>query len=142
MVENDNIFPVTFLNHAATFAAFVQSSASPYNPKYKRYSLLMIVALLWLTISVPFVNAQQAAEQTVEWSVDDNDTGDCDPLTNTTEEGSENGANTLQEEYLHTAHQIEHHFLALTTYYKCHTSDLYFAYHPDTLSPPPDLAVA
>lgn len=117
----------------------MQRPTPVHKTKHKLYSLLMMVALLWLTVSTPFVYAQQqAAKQAVENNL--TDSGDCDPLTNTSEEKSESGANTLQEEYLHTAHHAEQHFVTLTVHCKCHSSDLYFAFHPDTVSPPPDVA--
>ena len=58
------------------------------------------------------------------------------PLSNTTEEKSERSINTLSE-YLHDFPIQEHSFLIKKTFYKCHTSDLYFAFHPELVLPPP-----
>ena len=86
----------------------------------------MVLALVWLTISLPFVyGAQQHLKCQLEFS------------TNTTEEKTESGVNTLSE-YLHEAHALVHPESMFKTYYKCHSNDEFVAYHPDHISPPPD----
>ena|SRR5205809_3900423 len=96
-------------------------------------SLFMIIALLWLTISTPFVFASQQAQQK---EVQKQAGTDKNPLSTTTEEKNESSVSTLSE-YLHDLNLMSHHFIVLTRMYKCHTSDLYYAYHPELLSPPP-----
>jgi len=108
---------------------------------HKVSSLLMMVALLWLTVSIPFVYSfqqevkKEAAKQIS--SSEENTEDSSNPLSNTNEEKTENGVNTLSE-YLHELHLIEHHFTTITTFYKCHPSDLYLAYHPELVIPPPE----
>ena len=86
----------------------------------------MVLALVWLTISLPFVyGAQQYLKCQLEFS------------TNTTEEKTESGVNTLSE-YLHEAHALVHPESMFKAYYKCHSNDEFVAYHPDHISPPPD----
>lgn len=100
----------------------------------------MIIMLLWLTVSTPFVYSYQqqikkeAAKkhQTTEKSDDSSNL-----LNNTNEEKSESGVNTLSE-YLHDVHLLEHHYTLVATYYKCDNSKAYLAFHPETISPPPD----
>src|SRR4030095_13153657 len=98
-------------------------------------SLFMIMALLWLTISTPFVfAAQQAQQKEIQ-----KQTGSCEdknPFSTTTEEKNE--SSTLSE-YLHDLNAANHHFIVLTRIYKCHTSDVYYAYHPELISPPPEV---
>lgn len=95
----------------------------------------MVVALLWLTISTPFVYAaNQIQKQQIHNQADRSDNN---PFSNTTEEKNESSVNTLSE-YLHDLHPTEHNFTVLTKYYKCHSSDLYRAYHPELISPPPE----
>ena len=63
-------------------------------------------------------------------------------LTNTTEEKAGNGINTLSEEYLHHSHHSEYIGIVVKTYYKCHATDLYFAFHPELISPPPNSSLS
>ena len=107
--------------------------------KYLASGIIMLIALLWLTVSLPFVNAsQQKLTEQKSLHQDDID-NECDenPFSNTTEEKTESGNSTLSE-YLHEFHSPEHGFVILTSFYKCHPADLYFAYHPELLSPPPE----
>lgn len=98
----------------------------------------MIVALLWLTVSTPFVyDAKQSLRK--ETHKQTKQTGDdLNPFSNTTEEKNQNSVNTLSE-YLHEPHCIEKNFITLTTLYKSYPSNIYFDYHPELLSPPPEL---
>lgn len=101
-------------------------------------SIFLVLTLLWLTVSTPFVySGQETKKEATQKSSDENTSDDGNPFSNTTEEKSESGFNILSE-YLHDTHHIEHVSTALATYYKCHPSDLYFAYHPELLSPPPE----
>ncbi len=94
-------------------------------------SLFMIVALLWLTVSTPFVYADQLA-QTEQGQSNDNN-----PFSNTTEERNESSVNTLSE-YLHEHSVADDNIRVITSFYKCHPSDLYFAFHPELIVPPPE----
>ena len=100
-------------------------------------SLFMIIALSWLTISTPFVFASQQAHQE-EIQKQAGGCEDKNPFSTTTEEKNESSVSTLSE-YLHDLNSMNHHFIVLTRIYKCHTSDLYYAYHPELLSPPPEV---
>jgi len=100
-------------------------------------SLFMIMALLWLTISTPFVFASQQAQQK-EIQKQTGSSEDKNPFSTTTEEKNESSASTLSE-YLHDLNSANHHFIVLTRIYKCHSSDLYYAYHPELISPPPEV---
>lgn len=97
----------------------------------------MILTLLWLTVSTPFVYAGQQVKKEVSQKQSGDKTSDNNPFSNTTEEKSESGANTISE-YLHDHFQHEQVFTIITSFYKCHPSDLYFAYHPELISPPPE----
>ena len=100
-------------------------------------SLVMIMALLWLTVSTPFVYAaDQLAKQEIQKQTGASEEEDNNPFSSTTEEKNESGASTISE-YLHAVHHLEHAFTILTKFYKCHPSDTYFAFHPDLLLPPP-----
>jgi len=96
----------------------------------------MIMALLWLTISTPFVFASQQFQQNEIQQAGSSE--NKNPFSTTTEEKNEGSVSTLSE-YLHDLNTMNHHFIVLTRIYKCHSSDLYYAYHPDLLSPPPEV---
>jgi hypothetical protein len=95
----------------------------------------MIIALLWLTVSIPFVFASQ---QTQQKEIQEQAGTDKNPFSTTTEEKNESSVSTLSE-FLHDLNSMNHHFIVLKRIYKCHTSDLYYAYHPELLSPPPEV---
>lgn len=97
--------------------------------------VLLIVALLWLTISTPFV--YEAKQVQKEISSDAKPCENINPFSNTTEEKNESNVNTLSE-YLYEHQFTANHSLAFVRYYKCHPFDIYFEYHPELLSPPPE----
>ena len=100
-------------------------------------SLFMIMALLWLTVSTPFIFASQQAQQN-EIQKQAGGGEDKNPFSTTTEEKNESSVSTLSE-YLHDLNSMNHHFIVLTRVYKCHTSSVYYAYHPELISPPPEV---
>ena len=100
-------------------------------------AVVMILALLWLTVSTPFVYAaDKLAKQEVQKQTGQCQEEDTNPFSNTTEEKNESGVNNLSE-YLHDVHLLERISVTLTKYYKCHLSDTYYAFHPDLHLPPP-----
>lgn len=130
--------PKRFCKYAATiFAGFMQKGKSSYGTKHVLYSIFATLLLAWLTICLPYVNESQnrakaAVEKTEKKTAADN----SNPLTNTNEEKPERGS-SMPNEYLHEAHAMEQTFTFVSTFYKCHPSDLYLAYHPDLIIPPP-----
>lgn len=103
----------------------------------------MIVALSWLTVSMPFVYASQQ-----EWAKINHSTpgaplsgseeeSSC-PMGNATEEKAPSGTN-LSEEYLHD-HFSTHHFSSeLSSFHKHDDDGTYIAFHGEMLVPPPNL---
>jgi hypothetical protein len=102
-------------------------------------STLMLVLLTWLTVCLPFVNESQKAvkAQTEKSSKDVKDNG-SNPLTNTNEEKNEGGTSLLSE-YLHEAPVLHHHFIAIASIFKGHPSNVYIAFHPEMIIPPPEI---
>jgi hypothetical protein len=101
-------------------------------------SVFMVAALLWLTISTPFVYAaDQLTKQEIQKQTGQAEDDEGNPFSNTTEEKNQNGVNSLSE-YLHDHHLIEHDFIIITKYYKCQSADAYLAFHPESFSPPPE----
>lgn len=96
----------------------------------------MIVTLLWLTVSTPFVfKAQQEQKKEAQSQSKQNDS--TNPFSNTTEEKNESSVSTLSE-YLHEPPALENNFIVLTRLYKLYSSKIYFEHHPELLSPPPE----
>lgn len=106
--------------------------------------IFMMMALLWLTVSVPFVYAgqQEIAKQQRENSASpltENEDGSSNPFGNSTEEKSP-GNNSFSEEYLHDHHVTDHFFSSGQQYHKCDDAEAYIAYHGELLVPPPNVA--
>lgn len=102
----------------------------------------MIVSLLWLTVSAPFVFSarQELAKQdksgvaTTPFS----DNEEESPFGSSTEEKAPT-ANSFSEEYIHD-HHADHYFLSLARqYHNCGNAGTYIAYHGELLVPPPDM---
>ena len=113
-------------------------------------SIFMMVALLWLTVSVPFVYAGQqkiAAEKEVckiakqqqQQQDEDGDQSSCNPFGNNTEEKASSGINTLSEEYLHHSEDLFHAVELFLSHHHVHSVDEYLAYHGELLCPPPNV---
>lgn len=122
----------------------MKQSKSTYNIGQSASSVLMILALLWLTVSAPFVFAFQQEikkNNATEASspITCNDEEATSPFGNNTEEKTPGGAN-VTEEYLHDNHKTEYFFALITNNHKCHDADTYVAYHGELLVPPPNQA--
>jgi hypothetical protein len=113
----------------------VKKRKSPYRFSQLLSASLLVVSLLWLTVSTPFVfNAQQ---QCHAWSEKDALPEDDLPLAGSTEEKSPT-SQTVQEEYLHDE---DDSFLLSSLYLQhasMHPPQVYVAFHGELLSPPPE----
>ena len=107
----------------------------------------MILTLLWLTVSTPFVAsfqdemAQQgyAGNDVSPAAADDEDTSN--PFGNNTEEKpASNSSISLSEEYLHDSHKAEYLFAVTSNYNKCENAATYTAFHGELLVPPPNFS--
>jgi hypothetical protein len=114
-----------------------------YSVKHSVSSVMMILALIWLTISLPFVYAakqQLSRPIAINSRTDDNGNNKSDdnnPFANTTEEKGPS-TTTISEEYLH-GHE-EHIELAepRLNHVHYHFYNVYVAFHGELLSPPPE----
>jgi hypothetical protein len=113
-----------------------------YSTYHKSSSILMILALLWLTVSIPYVfSAQkkllsQEKQQTVPVNSQQEEEA-ANPFASTTEEKTPSSGNTLSE-FLHETDLLKHPSRNLTRYYKYIRSSLYIAFHGELLVPPPN----
>lgn len=105
----------------------------------------MLLTLFWLTFSIPFVyKAQQMIAKdkiaAPQYPLSNDEESSGNPLSNTTEEKSSNGFNTLSEEFLH--HPIAHE-LGYSTLINNHLhlaqETTYIAFHGEMLCPPPNV---
>lgn len=107
----------------------------------------MMITLLWLTISTPFVVAFQQEMAKQGFSIDSSspisgDEEDCsNPFGNNTEEKPASCSSiSLSEEYLHDNHKAEYLFSITSSYHKCENADTYTAFHGELLVPPPNFS--
>lgn len=107
----------------------------------------MVLTLLWLTISTPFVVSFQdeLAKQGItanDSSLPSDEEDTSNPFGNNTEEKPASGASvSLSEEYhLHDNHKAEYLFAVTSTYQKCENADTYTAFHGELLVPPPNFS--
>jgi hypothetical protein len=116
-----------------------------YNPYHLLSAVFMICALVWLTISAPFVyasmqeHAKQDKIENMGSPVSGNEEETANPFGNTTEEKAP-GNSSLSEEYLHDHHSTDCFFSIALQYHKCENADTYHAFHGELLVPPPNAA--
>jgi hypothetical protein len=116
--------------------------------KYKASKVLpvifMMMSLLWLTVSAPFVYAGQkeiAKQQIKKTStpLSENEQENSNPFGNSTEEKTFS-SNSFSEEYLHD-HDVTDHFYSSGSLYNKHDdAEDYIAFHGELLVPPPNAA--
>ena len=108
-------------------------------------ALFMIVALLWLTVSAPFVFAAQQEiarinkTQPLSKQLASPEEESAFGCSNTTEEKSP-GSTSLSEEYLHEHHKSEYFYSIIARVHTCEHADTYQAYHGEVQVPPPNVA--
>lgn len=105
-------------------------------------AVFLILALMWLTVSTPFVIAgqeevakQNKTEKTSSPLANEEETNN--PFGNNTEEKAPTSS-SLSEEYLHSFHIISHFYTEISQYHKHENSDIYIAFHGELLVPPPN----
>jgi hypothetical protein len=105
-------------------------------------AVFLMLALMWLTVSTPFVIAGQEevakknkTEKTSSPLANEEETNN--PFGNNTEEKAPT-TSSLSEEYLHSFHIISHFYTEISQYHKHENSDIYIAFHGELLVPPPN----
>lgn len=122
----------------------MQRTRKTYSLTHILSAAFMMVALLWLTVSVAFVfpAQQQLAKQeqvsnTKDCAAEDDDSN---PFGNTTEEKASGNGSSFSEEYLHDHHSTETFGTIATTKYISRNFDTYNAFHGEVHVPPPNVA--
>jgi hypothetical protein len=97
-------------------------------------SVIMMLMLAWLTVSAPFVNASLKQKAKLEKKMTS-----TSPLAGSEEEKvpTSPSPNTTNE-YLHESGELQHSFTAVVTAYTSHQYSVYFAFHGELVSPPPE----
>jgi hypothetical protein len=107
-------------------------------------AVLMTTALLWLTVSAPFVNShqQKIAKQVKRATACSANAGSeeeaANPFGNNTEEKVPD-SNSLSE-YLHDHARADHFACQISRYCNVEKAGIYIAFHGEILAPPPNKA--
>jgi hypothetical protein len=122
----------------------MNKSRKPYSIFQKATSIFLMLTLLWLTVSTPFILSMQqdiAKQQkmvSVENPVSDGDEDAANSGNNNIEEKVPNTGNNFSEEFLHEHHSIAHFDIITEHNHELHNSDIYVAYHGELHVPPPN----
>ncbi len=104
----------------------------------------MILALVWLTVSLPFVFSAQQQMHKIQNTANSSpslpqgtEEDNSNPLNNTTEEKAPT-VTSVSEEYLHNTHHENDYYRVIMRFYKSEDADTYLAYHGELHVPPPN----
>jgi len=113
----------------------------------KATSVFLMLTLLWLTVSTPFVIVaqqelakHQSALSLATAQTDCGDYPDEDSSGSNTIEEKVPGSVNLAEEFLHDHHISHHFFSVISLYHKLENADSYTAFHGELLVPPPNIS--
>ncbi|MDN3658311.1 hypothetical protein QWZ08_21840 [Ferruginibacter paludis] len=121
-------------------------SKKSYTLFKKATAIFLMMTLLWLTVSTPFVLSvqQKLAKQQKAFSINSS------ASDNQNENSDENGSNSveektpvssnLSEEFLHAHHATHIFFTVVSLYHKLENAGTYIAFHGELLVPPPNVA--
>jgi hypothetical protein len=111
-----------------------------YKAKSIVAAIFMSLTLLWLTVSIPFVNAaqqHQEAQAKTSHNHPDAEDSSCNPFGNTAEEKAESGSSSVSE-YLHHINELTDLSGSLHKHNCSHSFSVYVAFHGELLCPPPN----
>lgn len=123
----------------------MKGTIKTYNIYQLSSAVFMILALLWLTVSAPFVYASKQA------FAKDNQTANASNIPGGTEEeaassfggpeekNSKSSTSSFSEEYLHDNHSSEYFFSIASRYHNLEDAGTYIAFHGELLVPPPNV---
>jgi hypothetical protein len=124
------------------------AAPSVMNRKKKTYNFFqllsalgMMLALLWLTVSTPFVYASQLQQAKQEQGCSSpicNSDEESNPFGNSTEEKTPSST-SFSEEYLHDTDHSTEFFAGASPNHLSHNAGTYIAFHGELLGPPPNV---
>ena len=124
----------------------MKKNKKTYTIFQKASSIFLMLTLLWLTVSTPFVIAcqQELAKQQktmcIDLPISDDEDDSSDSAGNNIEEKVPAGGNSLSEEYLHEHHVAEPFGAILARNYNLENAGTYIAFHGELHAPPPNAA--
>jgi len=130
---------LTILHHIS-----MKTNRKLYSTWQKVSALLMMLALVWLTVSLPFTYASQqdlASKDGIEKNQTTYPTTEeesSNPFSGTEEKAPNSGSSQVSEEYLHDHHKSEYFFSIISTFHKLENAGTYVAFHGELLVPPPN----
>jgi len=107
-------------------------------------AFLMILCLMCLTVSTPFVYSSQLEQEKghksspAEMPLAGTEEEAPGPLTNSAEEKTPKSLNSFSEEYLHDHFKTGYLFSAALQYHKNKNAGIYIAFHAELHVPPPN----
>ena len=122
---------------------FMKRRRKTYSNSQSFSAVIMILTLMWLTVSTPFVYAsqQELAKQHKMEKADSplagNEEETSKPSGNNTEEKTPSNT-SLSEEFLHHNHKDDYFFSISLQYQKSDNAGTYIAFHGELLVPPPN----
>ena len=121
----------------------MNKSSKIYSISQLASAVIMIMALMWLTVSTPFVYAfQQELDKQQKMEKAGSPVTGCEEETtkipNSNTEEKTPGNTSLSEEYLHNNHKADYFIYLSMQYQKCDNAGTYIAYHGEMLIPPPN----
>jgi hypothetical protein len=125
------------------FRSSMKTGIFKYQLSQKLSSVFMMLALVWLTVSIPYVYAakQQAGVTASKAATQATDEDDSNPFSNTTEEKAPSSTvNTISEEYIHHSDELFHAAELSLSHHRVHSATEYVAFHGELLCPPPNLS--
>ncbi|MEP7110520.1 MAG: hypothetical protein ABI760_21180 [Ferruginibacter sp.] len=126
----------------------MKKSRKAYSIFQKASSIFLMLVLLWLTVSTPFIIAtqQDLARQQKAMSVDlsisnsDVDSTDSSDNNNNIEEKVPVSGNSFSEEFLHDHDNTQDFGAKTARNYRFENSGTYIAFHGELHAPPPNAA--
>lgn len=106
-------------------------------------AVLMILALVWLTVSLPVVSECMkgiANEEMTNSPLNGPEDETSNPLSGATEEKAPTPSSNVSEEYLHEHHKTDPFFLSAAQIHMLENAGTYTAFHGELLVPPPNQA--
>lgn len=122
----------------------MKQNRKTYNFFQKASAVFLMLTLLWLTVSTPFIIGSQQERDKQEESTSVNlpvnspedDSGDSSG--NNVEEKAP--STSLSEEFLHEHQSAHYWFSIISNSYKSENADVYIAFHGELHAPPPNRA--
>ncbi len=124
----------------------MKKNNKPYTIFQKASSIFLMLMLLWLTVSTPFIMstqenlAKQQKTLMAELPVGDNGDDCSDNASNNIEEKVPNSSSSLSEEFLHNQHTEDYSDTKTSQNHILQNSGTYIAFHGELHAPPPNLA--